>query len=312
MSLGAPAIDLIQERSYLSRCSRAGRRRHRGRGRGRNNGKDDAGNKLYGQIHSPGNEPSVITVGAANTYGTDARSDDGIATYSSRGPTRSSYTDAGGVRHYDNLLKPDLVAPGNKTIFAEAQDGGNLNNLVKAFPTLDAGVSSSDNKRLMYLSGTSMATPIVAGIAALMLQVNPSLTPNMVKMALMYTAEPIAGFNMLEQGAGEVNAEGACRLVKGIKTTLSSAKPGDAMLTGAAPDPRTTIAGETDTWSQGIILKHWYATGTPLITKYQGYYAQGLVLGDGVVLAMASCSATEWCWAITLCWATALCSATTS
>ncbi|MBA3768807.1 MAG: S8 family serine peptidase, partial [Acidobacteria bacterium] len=36
-----------------------------------NNGKDSAGNKIYGQIHSPGNEPSAITVGAANTFGTD-------------------------------------------------------------------------------------------------------------------------------------------------------------------------------------------------------------------------------------------------
>src|SRR6266404_9884810 len=81
-----------------------------------NNGKDANGRKIYGQIHSPGNEPSVITVGAANTFGTDAHTDDGVATYSSRGPTRSSYRDANGVKHYDNLIKPDLIAPGNKLI----------------------------------------------------------------------------------------------------------------------------------------------------------------------------------------------------
>ncbi|HEX8775669.1 MAG TPA: S8 family serine peptidase, partial [Pyrinomonadaceae bacterium] len=50
-----------------------------------NNGKDGSGNKIYGQIHSPGNEPSAITVGAANSFGTDFRSDDGVASYSSRG-----------------------------------------------------------------------------------------------------------------------------------------------------------------------------------------------------------------------------------
>ena len=49
-----------------------------------------------------------------------------------------------------------------------------------------------------------MATPVVAGTAALLLQINPKLTPNMVKMALMYTADPLPGFNMLEQGTGEV------------------------------------------------------------------------------------------------------------
>ena len=59
-----------------------------------NNGKNAAGQKLYGAIHSPGNDPTVITVGATNTFGTDERSDDGIATYSSRGPTRSFYTDS--------------------------------------------------------------------------------------------------------------------------------------------------------------------------------------------------------------------------
>src|SRR5262249_30040134 len=51
-----------------------------------NNGKNSAGQKVYGQIHSPGNEPSAITVGAVDTRGTDQRGDDTIATYSSRGP----------------------------------------------------------------------------------------------------------------------------------------------------------------------------------------------------------------------------------
>src|SRR5215813_14616207 len=53
-----------------------------------NNGKDVEGNKVYGQIHSPGIEPSAITVGASNTFGTDSRTDDQVASYSSRGPTR--------------------------------------------------------------------------------------------------------------------------------------------------------------------------------------------------------------------------------
>src|SRR5437016_4872856 len=72
-----------------------------------NNGKNSSGEKIYGQIHSPGNEPSAITVGASNSFGTDARSDDTVTTYSSRGPTRSYRTDENAVRHYDNLLKPE-------------------------------------------------------------------------------------------------------------------------------------------------------------------------------------------------------------
>src|SRR5207244_10239830 len=131
-----------------------------------------------------------------------------------------------GVKHYDNLLKPDLVAPGNKLIYAEADAGGNststVNVLVQQNPSLDTGITDSNNKRLMYLSGSSMAAPVVAGAAALMLQINPKLTPNMVKMALMYTADPLPNFNMLEQGTGELNVEGAARLSKAIRTDLSS------------------------------------------------------------------------------------------
>ena len=85
-----------------------------------NNGNDGQGGKVYGQIHSPGIEPSVLTVGASNSYGTDSRHDDTITTFSSRGPTRGSWTDAYGVKHYDNLIKPDIVAPGNKIVGAES------------------------------------------------------------------------------------------------------------------------------------------------------------------------------------------------
>jgi subtilisin family serine protease len=258
-----------------------------------NNGKDAQGNKVYGLIHSPGDEPSVITVGASNTFGTDARGDDGIATFSSRGPTRGFTTDASGVRHFDNIVKPDLVAPGNKLVYAEADDGGsNRNMLVRQNPQLDTGITDSDNKKLMYLSGTSMATPLVAGTAALLLQANPRLTPNMVKMILMYTAQPLAGFNQLEQGSGELNVEGAVRLAKLVRTDINGGtKQGDPLLaTSSLPDPKTTIAGQQFTWAQGVMLKHSYATGSGLIAKYQTVYGLGMVLGDGTVLGDGSVS----------------------
>src|SRR5262249_14280505 len=69
---------------------------------GRNN---SAGTNGYATITAPGNDPYVITVGAMKTMGTPSRSDDLIASYSSKGPTL-----------YDHVVKPDLVAPGNRLV----------------------------------------------------------------------------------------------------------------------------------------------------------------------------------------------------
>src|SRR6266516_3742844 len=166
MSLGTPAID-----SYTNDPVCRAVRRLVDAGvivvaAAGNNGKNSAGQKVYGQIHCPGNEPAAITVGASNTFGTNGRNDDGVASFSSRGPTRSGWTDAAGVKHYDNLIKPELVAPGNRIIEAESDH----NLLVTQHPELDAGVSAGENRREMFLSGSSMASPGVAGAAALLLQ----------------------------------------------------------------------------------------------------------------------------------------------
>jgi subtilisin family serine protease len=248
-----------------------------------NNGKDSLGQKLYGLIHSPGNEPSAITVGATNSFGTDIRNDDVMATYSSRGPTRSYWTDQLGEKHYDNLIKPDLVAPGNRLIAAQSEDS----TLIASHPELNAVSKNDSEKELMYLSGTSMSAPVVAGAAALMLQVNPNLTPNMVKVLLMYTAQPLAGFNMFEQGAGALNIEGAVRLAKLVRNDLTNATTlGTSLLTTTTlPTPQTTITGQTFSWGQGIIIGSTYATGTELITRYQVVYGTGLLLNDGILLS---------------------------
>src|SRR5215213_6464845 len=183
-----------------------------------NNGKNSTGQKLYGHVHSPGNSPAAITVGAVDTHGTDTRADDTIASYSSRGPTRSFWTDANGVNHYDNLIKPEIAAPGNRTVFAQSPN----NYLVSQNPSLAAGVSNSPTRSQMMLSGTSMASPLVAGAAALMFEANPTLTPNLVKSLLMYSAQQLANYNILEQGAGELNIDGAVRLAKLVRTDINS------------------------------------------------------------------------------------------
>ena len=103
-----------------------------------NYGKDANGQESYGSITSPGNEPSAITVGSVNTHQTARRIDETISRFSSRGPTRGGYVDLLGVRQPDNLLKPDLVAPGNKIISALSTDeyGYQLNSIVSQYPQL--------------------------------------------------------------------------------------------------------------------------------------------------------------------------------
>jgi len=73
----------------------------------------------YGGITSPGNAPSAITVGALDTAQTVTRSDDGVAWYSSRGPT-----------WYDGFQKPDIVAPGSHLV----SDVGTSSTIAKQFP----------------------------------------------------------------------------------------------------------------------------------------------------------------------------------
>jgi subtilisin family serine protease len=283
MSLGTPAVD-----SYANDPICAAVRQLVNAGvvvvvAAGNDGKDDDGQPIYGRIHSPGIEPSAITVGCSNSLGTDSRADDTVATYSSRGPTRGYWTDTAGENHYDNLIKPDLIAPGNKVYQAEAK----TNYLVTTYPQLETNLYPTTNMKEMYLSGTSMATPQVAGAVALMLQANSKLTPMMVKAILMYTAQPLVGYNLLEQGAGQLNIEGAVRLAKLVRTDLTATTPlGSPLLTVTTPPtPQTTIAGVTFTWAQGIIGDYSYVTGTDLITRYQLIFGQGHLLANAILLA---------------------------
>jgi subtilisin family serine protease len=213
-----------------------------------NYGKSTDGSVAYGTITSPGNSPWVITVGAVNDKGTAKRSDDSVATYSSRGPTRSyNYSTA----TYDHLIKPEIVATGNHLIAPEAAN----NWIVTNYPDfhLEDGTT---NKAYMYLNGTSMAAPVVSGVVALMLHNNPALKPSQVKAILMYTAQTLPNFSVFEQGAGEVNAEGAVRLANALKgAPLSTTAYGTVLLAPSKmPTPSSTLSGEAVPWSVGYVM----------------------------------------------------------
>ena len=243
-----------------------------------NYGQDGNGNKVYGGIASPGISPEAITVGAAYTLGTNARSDDVIAPFSSRGPTLSHTTDpTTGAVVYDNLPKPDLVAPGGRIVSLERDS----NYLVTNYPVLHVAGTRA-NGRYMMLSGTSMSAGVVSGAAALILQANPSLTPHMVKAALMYTAQIMNGPDLFEQGAGLLNIEGAVRLAAALNPRAGTVKVGQRLLAASAfPNPQSTIAGETIVWSQSLIWGTGDLRGSAMLTWGQQAYSQSLIWGIG-------------------------------
>jgi subtilisin family serine protease len=194
-----------------------------------NFGKSIYGEQVYGAVGAPGNDPSVITVGAVNYHDTVARADDTVTNFSSRGPTRSSYINSSGVRVVDNLLKPDLVAPGNKIVSAAATAASSSyvtwNFLADTFYSVlvaPLGITQLYPETQMIMSGTSIAAPAVSGAVALMLQANPGLTPPLIKAILQYTAQPLPNYNLLQQGAGMLNVDGAMALSKVLRTDIAT------------------------------------------------------------------------------------------
>ena len=239
----------------------------------------------YAGVTSPGNAPSAITVGAADTAGTVARADDRVEPYSSRGPS-----------WYDGIAKPDLVAPGHRLISNQVE-GSTLSSLLWG-DTLRDGYG-----RYLRLSGSSMSTAVVSGLVAVMLEANtgggtvsssswgpannrPAFTsqlpPNAVKMMLQYTATPLrdehgAPYDALTQGTGLVNGAGAVLLASRTDTK----KPVDTLWSTAPIAPWTTFDGITETWSQAIVWGSRLVQGSGLVEIRQSEWAENIVWGTG-------------------------------
>ncbi len=169
-----------------------------------------AGNEGSGSytIGSPAAADKAITVGAAADVGENGFN---IASFSSRGPTA------------DGRIKPDIVAPGYK---------------------ITAAKSGSTNGYVEY-SGTSMATPFVSGTIALMLQENPSLTPQQVKDILRDTARDFgpAGKDV-DFGWGMLDGYEAIDAADGANNGNSIAIPGHVAFVDSL-----TGTGDSDYWS---------------------------------------------------------------
>jgi subtilisin family serine protease len=161
-----------------------------------------AGDNLNG-ISEPSCSDDVISVAAyATQYQTSGSSMAGgaIASFSSIGP------------RYDGTMKPDIAAPGVSII-------SSMSSFTDAsFTSISSVPFNGRTYHFAKLSGTSMASPMVAGIAALILDANPYLSARQVKEIIMQTARQdnytgvIPPEGSPRWGAGKVNAYAAVQL----------------------------------------------------------------------------------------------------
>lgn len=201
---------------------------------------------------TPAINENVITVGALDTRGTPDRRDDGVAEFSSRGPTP------------DGRVKPDIVSPG-VNILAPNSPGSSIDTENAQMAVMREKIEHAPERALMQLAvalvqngmappelldlppaqiremllegmqvhetrgnlpggaayiamdGTSMASPIVAGVVAAMIEANPTLTPAQVKEILKGTADKLPGVRTTDQGAGVLDAREAVEVAARLR-----------------------------------------------------------------------------------------------
>ena len=235
------------------------------------------GSHGFGTITAPGNDPFVITVGATKSNGSATPQAETKASYSSKGPTT-----------YDHVLKPDLMAPGS-AIVSLAAPGATLE---ASYP--NDVVAGTDGKADYFtLSGTSMATPAVAGAAALMLEEQNTLTPDQVKARLMKTAYKMGMFStssyvphlimsfvdfydLFSVGSGLLNVQAAT-----TNTDLAPAGVGSALSPYAVYNQQTGVVSLI--YGNGTVSSTSVVWGSSVVWGTSVVWGSNLVSGNSVV-----------------------------
>lgn len=278
-----------------------------------NGGRDnDYGTQGYATIQAPGNDPNVITVGATKTNGTPQRVDDTIASYSSKGPTL-----------LDHLVKPDLVAPGNRVV-SLASPGSTLvtsllNLNIQPITTCLLGLlgnncSTGPSGKYTRLSGTSMATPIVAGAAALMFQKDPTLSPDTIKARMMKTAwkgYPGNSWASDSKGKSYFSQYDVFTIGAGYLDIYSSLRSND-VVNGGASSPiayRNSVTGkygvansQSITWGNSITWGSSIIWGNSIVWGGNAVLCDSIIWGDSIVWGDTSLSANSIIWSNSIVW----------
>ena len=151
------------------------------------------GGAVSTSLTMPAADPHVIAVGAVDHQGTPGTGDDVVADFTSAG---------------SSARRPDVLAPGKSVVslrvpgsFADTEHP-------------EGAVTDDGQRRFFRGSGTSQAAAVVTGEVALLLDENPSLTPDQVKGLLMGTARPLQADRNASQGAGVVDVVAALDYLK--------------------------------------------------------------------------------------------------
>jgi subtilisin family serine protease len=252
-------------------------------------------------IDVPGNVPYVITAGAlTDNYTPYDGTDDRLASFSSAGPT------------FEGFVKPELVAPGGHMAASMPRDSYLAN--------IDPN-SMSPGEQMFTMSGTSQAAAVTSGVVALMLQNDPSLTPDAVKCRLLASTRPAVtsggslAYSVFQQGAGLINAPAAVNSSAtncanqglDINADLAGTRHfggpanqdanGNYYVMDLEGGSTSLLAGDGYTWSQGYPWGQGY-------TWSEGYtWSQGYTWAKGYPWTQGSTWTKGYTWAKCYTWA---------
>lgn len=274
-----------------------------------NDGRDNTGGiDGYATINAPGNDPNVITVGATKTNGTATRLDDTVASYSSKGPTL-----------FDHVVKPDLVAPGNRIISLESPGSTiatqNSSLIVSPITTCTwLTCTTGTPGKYLRLSGTSMATPVVAAAAALMVQKDSTLTPDTIKARMMKSAwkgYPVTSWGYSVWNVGYLSQYDVFTIGAGYIDVYAALKNTDVVNGGAASPVayRDTATGtysfsnsQSITWGNSITWGSSIIWGNSIVWGSNALVSDSIIWGSSIVWGDSTCSANSIIWGDSMIW----------
>jgi len=190
------------------------------------------GGPSSGTVESPGADPYVITVGATDDRATLTLTDDTLAWFSAWGtPT-------------DSTPKPDLLGVGRRIVSIRVP-GSSIDTMLP-----DHVVTANNGSTYTRLTGTSMATAVVSGAVALLLQSRPTLTPDQVKQILTKTTQPF-GQSALPTGAGSGLLDAYAAANSPLR---GSANLGQRLADGVARTLYASLYGQPLAWNSATYL----------------------------------------------------------